>query len=40
MEVALCFDLGREGYGILNIFYKLFNKMKLNIFREIGAHFW
>jgi hypothetical protein len=40
MEVVLCLDLGCESYGILNIFYKNFNKMKINIFREIGAHFW
>jgi hypothetical protein len=40
MEVVLCLDLGCESYGILNIFYKKINKMKINIFREIGAHFW
>jgi hypothetical protein len=40
MEVVSCLDLGCESYGILKFLNNFFNKMKMNIFREIGAHFW
>jgi hypothetical protein len=37
MEVVSCLDLGCESYGILNIFHKFFNKMKMNILGNWGT---